>query len=87
VEYKIKVETAGNYIIEYRLASQTGSTGFNALIDDAIVDTQTLEPTGGWQTYITQSSSAIALQPGNYTLKLSSIGKEWNLNWINIKAQ
>ena len=87
VEYKIKVETAGNYIIEYRLASQTGSTGFNALIDGAIVDTQTLAPTGGWQTYITQSSGAIALQPGNYTLKLSSIGQEWNLNWINIKTQ
>lgn len=87
VEYKIKVETAGNYLIEYRLASQTGSSGFNALIDGVIVDTQTLAATGGWQTYITQSSGAIALQPGNHTLKLSSIGKEWNLNWINIKAQ
>lgn len=87
VEYKISVATAGNYTIDYRLASQTGSTGFNVLINDQVVDTQALDATGGWQTYITKTSASIALPAGNHTLRFNSIGKEWNLNWIEIKKQ
>ncbi|MEN0038304.1 MAG: cellulase family glycosylhydrolase [Cellvibrio sp.] len=87
IEFKIKAETAGNYVIDYRLASQPGSTGFEALIDGVVVDTQTLAATGGWQTYITQTGASFALTEGNHTLRLRSVGKEWNLNWIEIKKQ
>ncbi|WP_235425596.1 cellulase family glycosylhydrolase [Cellvibrio mixtus] len=87
IEFKIKAETGGSYTIDYRLASQTGSTGFEALIDGVVVDTQTLAATGGWQTYITQTSASFALTEGNHTLRLRSVGKEWNLNWIEIKKQ
>lgn len=85
VEFKIKVETAGDYSIDYRLASQTGSSGFEVLIDDAVVDTQTLDATGGWQTYITKTSASFALTEGSHTLRFRSIGKEWNFNWFEVK--
>ncbi len=87
IEFKINVASAGNYTIDYRLVSQTGSTGFEALIDGVVVDIQTLAATGGWQTYITQTSASIALTEGNHTLRLRSVGKEWNLNWFEVKKQ
>ncbi|MDF3014011.1 MAG: endoglucanase [Cellvibrio sp.] len=87
IEFKIKAETAGNYTIDYRLATNTGSTGFEVLIDDVVVDTQAIAATGGWQTYITKTSAGFALSAGNHTLRFRSIGKEWNLNWFEIKKQ
>ena len=87
IEFKIKAATAGNYTIDYRLASQTGSTGFDVLIDDVVVDTIDLAATGGWQTYITKTGKSFAMTAGNHTLRFRSIGKEWNLNWFEIKKQ
>jgi endoglucanase len=87
IEFKIKAETAGNYTIDYRLASQTGSTGFDVLIDDVVVDTMDLAATGGWQTYITKTGKSFAMTAGNHTLRFRSIGKEWNINWFEIKKQ
>jgi endoglucanase len=87
IEFKIKAETAGNYTIDYRLATQPGSTGFEVLIDDVVVDTQVVAATGGWQTYVTKTSASFALSAGNHTLRFRSIGKEWNLNWFEIKKQ
>ena len=87
IEFSIKAVTAGNYTIDYRLASQNGSSGFEVLIDDLVVDTQTLAVTGGWQTYITKTSAVFALSAGNHQLRFRSIGKEWNFNWFEIKKQ
>lgn len=87
IEFKIKTETAGNYSIDYRLATQTGSTGFEVLIDDVVVDTRAVEATGGWQTWATKSSGTFALAAGNHTLRFRSLGKEWNINWFEIKKQ
>ena len=87
IEFKIKAATAGNYTIDYRLASQTGSTGFDVLIDDVVVDTIDLAATGGWQTYITKTGKSFAMTAGNHTLRFRSIGKEWNLNWFEMKKQ
>jgi len=86
IEFQIKVETAGNFHIDYRLATANGSTGFDLLIDDQVVDTQSVPNTSGWQTWITQSGNSFALSAGNHTLKFRSIGKEWNLNWFELKA-
>lgn len=85
VEFKIKVESAGDYSIDYRLASQTGSSGFEVLIDDVVVDTQTIAATGGWQAYTTKTSASFALTEGNHTLRFRSIGKEWNFNWFEVE--
>ena len=87
IEFNISVETAGDFTIDYRLASQTGSQGFEVLIDDRVVDTQTLEATGGWQTYITKTSASFALSPGKHKLRFRSIGNEWNINWFEIKRR
>ncbi len=87
IDFNITVPSAGEFTIDYRLASQTGSKGFEVLINDQVIDTQPLTATGGWQTFITQSSPRITLPQGNHTLRLRSLGTEWNINWLELKRQ
>jgi beta-glucosidase len=83
LEYNIDVQTTGQYLIEYRLASDTGSEGFRTLIDGSEIDSQTVPDTGGWQSWLTQSAT-VNLQSGGRTLRINATGREWNLNWIRI---
>ena len=87
VEYEILVDQAGEYIIDYRLASQAGSEGFEVLIDNQVVDKQTVPETGGWQSYQTQSSQLFSLSEGQHKLRFRSIGNQWNINWFELKRQ
>ena len=86
VEYSVDVASAGTYLIEYRLASQNGSDGFNTLINGVQIDTQSVPNTGGWQSWVTNSATA-ELSAGEQTLRLNALGNEWNLNWIKFSAQ
>ena len=87
IEFNISVETAGEFTIDYRLASQPGSSGFEVLIGDEVVDQQTIAATGGWQTYITETSPGFQLSTGKHKLRFRSIGNEWNINWFEIKSR
>jgi endoglucanase len=87
MEFKISVATAGDYTFDYRLATQPGSSGFEVLVDDVVVDTQAVATTGGWQTWVTVTSPTIALTAGNHTLRFNSVGKEWNINWLSVNAK
>ncbi len=86
LEYKIDVAAAGNYLVEYRLASQAGSAGFDSLIDGTLVHRQSVANTGGWQSWVTESVT-VSLLAGEQTLRLNAVGQEWNLNWIRFTAQ
>ena len=85
LEYTVNVTQSGSYQIKYRLASQTGSDGFTLTLDGNIIDTVNVAATGGWQSWLTQSSSVI-LPAGQHTLRLDAIGAEWNLNWFEFTA-
>jgi glucan 1,3-beta-glucosidase len=86
VEYKISVANAGSFTIDYRLATEPGSTGFEVLVDGVAVDTRAVAATGGWQTWVTQTSASFAMSAGNHTLRFNSVGQEWNFNWFEIKS-
>lgn len=81
LEYNIDVQTPGSYLIEYRLASLVGSTGFNVLIDGQSIDSQSVPNTGGWQNWETHSSTA-NLQAGEQVMRINALGSSWNMNWI-----
>jgi endoglucanase len=88
VEYKISVAAAGSFTIDYRLATANGSTGFEVWVDGVkAVGAMAVPNTGGWQTWITQTSAPFAMTAGEHTLRLKSVGKEWNLNWLKVNAQ
>lgn len=85
IEFRINAQTSGDFYINYRLASQTGSQGFEVLIDDQQVDTQSVSETGGWQTYVTKTGAPFKLTAGNHTMRFRSLGSEWNINWFEVQ--
>ena len=85
LEYNIDVKATGTYTIEYRLASWGGSNGFQVLADGEQIDQQNVPNTGGWQSWMTQTS-AVTLNAGPQTLRLDALGPSWNLNWIRLTA-
>ncbi len=86
LEYNIDVATAGDYLVEYRVASQPGSAGFDSLINGTLMHRQVVPNTGGWQSWVTESAT-VSLLAGEQTLRLNAVGNEWNLNWIRFTAQ
>lgn len=87
IEFKVNVATAGNFTIDYRLASANGSTGFEVWLDGAkALDVMAVPNTGGWQTWVTRTSAPFVMTAGNHTLRFKSIGKDWNLNWFKVNA-
>ena len=83
VEYSFNIPSDGTYLIEYRLASDKDSFGFDTKIGGVVVDTQTLLATGGWQEWITQSAE-VDLVAGDQVMRLDFLGGELNLNWIRL---
>jgi endoglucanase len=80
-EYRVDVAAAGTYTIEYRLASQGGSDGFQLLANGTEIDSRAVADTGGWQAFTTVSTT-VELTAGEQTLRFNAVGGGWNLNWI-----
>lgn len=83
LEYTVSIPADGTYSIEYRLASDLGSEGFTVSFNGVVVDSQELEPTGGWQEWISQKSTVDLVQ-GEQTMRVDFVGGAINLNWIKI---
>jgi len=87
VDYLITVPEAGQYEFKFRVASLywNGSISIRLGNDGVFTPLKSLSlnGTGGWQTWTTQSV-IIDLPQGNYTLRLHSLSGEYNLNWFEI---
>lgn len=87
IEFSIAVATAGRYSLDYRLASANGSAGFEVWVDGAkALDAMAVPNTGGWQSWVALTSAPLALAAGHHSLRLKSVGKEWNINWLKVNA-
>ncbi|MGB2105635.1 MAG: carbohydrate-binding protein [Porticoccaceae bacterium] len=82
VEYTVFIPSSGSYLIEYRVAGEYDSRGFDVLLDDILIDTQGLENPRGWQEWDTQSSAVEGLTKGEKTMRLNFYGDPINTNWI-----
>ena len=86
LQYSINVP-AGTYRANVRVASQGGGGSYSVLIDGAqVVGSTAVGNTGGWQTWVTQSSGTFAVSAGTHTLRINVNGA-MNLNWIDIVAR
>lgn len=84
LDYLVNINQAGNYRIEYRYANlQTNGQMSIQLInaDTQTVETVTLPPTGGWQTWQTKNTQ-VTLPAGRYYLRFLIVSPEFNLNWV-----
>jgi glucan 1,3-beta-glucosidase len=82
MEYDVVVPESACYLAEYRVATDSGSDGFDLSFAGELVDTVIVPSTGGWQNWLTLSSS-IELVGGEQTMRFESLGGgSFNLNWF-----
>lgn len=83
LEYAINVP-AGAYRADVRVASMSGGGVYSIQIDGAqVVASTAVGNTGGWQSWVTQSSAIFNVSAGTHTLRINVSGA-MNLNWIDI---
>ena len=84
VEYDLPITVAGNYKIDYRVASNGGSSpGINIKINSAWVDAVEIPNTGWWQTWETVEGRVVTLEAGNLTLRVEAASSGTNINWFS----
>jgi len=82
LEYTLKVNTAGTYHVDFRFASQDGSS-FDFYKGTDNLSAISLPATGGWQNWQTITSSSFTLDVGTYTFKVVATANGFNLNYFD----
>lgn len=83
--YPINIATAGNYTVQYRVASLAGGGVITPNLDaNAIVlPTINVPNTGGWTSWTTISQN-VNLPVGAHNFGVYASTGGWNLNWLSI---
>jgi len=86
-DYLIDVTKAGNYIVDFRVASLNGNAGLSLLLDSTTVllSDVMIEATGGWQVWKTISDT-ITLPVGKHKLSFKVLRAGFNINWMDVKV-
>lgn len=88
LEYSVNVTHAGNYLIEFRLASPQaiGSTGSLTFLVDGVSVAGTVVPpsTGGWQTYQSVIIEDISLTEGDHIFRINIGESGFNFNYFRV---
>ncbi len=83
LDYSINVLEAGNYRVEFRVASNVSAGKFDLRNSSSqVLSTFTVNTTGNMQSWATISNT-IALTAGKQTLRIFTTVAGFNLNWIN----
>ncbi|TXK84372.1 glycosyl hydrolase family 18 protein [Paenibacillus sp. N3.4] len=83
MNYKVNVQTAGSYKVEFRVASPVTGGQFQIKNDSGtVMASLTIPNTGGYQTWQTVNTN-ITLPVGSQTLRVYLVNGEPNLNWLN----
>lgn len=85
LEYEITVPQAGDYAVNYRVASLNTGGEIEFFANGTSKGSITFAATGGWQNWTTESAT-IALQAGDQTIRLVANAPGWNLNWIEFTS-
>lgn len=85
LDYKVNVQTAGTYNIQYRVASLNGGGSIQLKSDTTVLATTAVPSTGAWQTWTTVNATA-NLAAGEQTLRLSVPVGGYNINWIGFSS-
>jgi hypothetical protein len=88
LEFDIEVETAGNYKVLYRVASESagGDLSLQKIVDNkpAQIDRVSFNATGGWQNWTTVEGEA-ELAAGKQKIRLTANASLFNINWIEFE--
>ncbi len=81
----VTIPSSGSYVIEYRVASQSGggSLTFEEAGGAPAYGTLAVPSTGGWQTWTTIKHT-VNLSAGSHKFGVKANAGGWNINWIRI---
>ena len=83
--YAVNIPTTGNYRLDYRIASQNGSSpGFRVFVDNVYSDLFSIPATGDWQNWQTQQGRVVTLNASIHTIKFEAASAGMNLNWFSL---
>jgi hypothetical protein len=88
-EYSVNVPTAGNYKVDFRVASATSGGTITLLANNNVIGSAVAVGTGGWQNWVT-ITAYVELAAGSQTLRLNYTGNGgylMNLNWFDLLLQ
>lgn len=86
LEYKVNVQTAGSYNLQYRVASLNGGGSIQLKKDSTILATTAVPATGDWQAWTTVNDS-VMLSAGEQTLRIQVPVGGYNINWISLTSK
>ncbi|MFL5739172.1 MAG: carbohydrate-binding protein [Flavisolibacter sp.] len=85
MDYNVNVPSAGNYAINFRVATINVGTQFQVKKSDGtVLATVNVPSTGGWQTWQNVSAN-VSLPAGQQTLRIftNNAAGGWNINWMD----
>ena len=83
VDYSLNIQQAGDYLVEYRVASNAGGGKLELRkISQAVLSSVSIATTGGSQKWTTIADT-ISLPAGKLTLRVLCVTPGWNINWLN----
>lgn len=85
IEYRLDIPENGQYSINFRVAALSENIKFNFSKGNTILTNVNSGPTGAWQNWKTIVKT-IGLSSGPQTLRIEATGKNWNINWLQIKS-
>jgi hypothetical protein len=91
LNYTVNVGTAGNYDLEFRIASSGGGGSFHVEANGVNKTGPIAIPnTGGWQKWVTVTKTGVSLGSGTQTWRLvidsaGPTGAVGNFNFVNVK--
>lgn len=85
MEYNVAIGVSGDYVLAYRIASQSEAGIIRFELDGTPIDSIGLPVTGGWQTWKTVNQF-ITLPSGNHTVRLFAKSGGFNMNWFSLTS-
>ena len=85
LEYEITVPSSGTYTLNLRIASPNSGANISLQVNGSNAGNVEIPRTGGWQNWETISTT-INLAAGTQTLRLTSTGNGYNINWLEIES-
>ncbi|MBU2882018.1 carbohydrate-binding protein [Psychrosphaera sp. B3R10] len=77
----------GDYELQSRVASEVGGGAFSVTINNQLIGTDQVSPTGGWQTFEDHIVGGFQIaEGGEFSLVLTVTGANFNLNWLKVDS-
>ncbi|MGE3308436.1 MAG: MBG domain-containing protein [Limisphaerales bacterium] len=84
-EYTVNVTHSGHFVLDARVASATTGAAFDLSFDGVDVATVSVPGTGGWQSWITQTSAPFSLTAGPKVMRITWRTSGANLDYVALR--